>query len=79
MTRANRNKRDERGSYVEPSKVEAEDGQVFVDGPDGVAVVLTPEAALETGNRLIDQGLTANGQEVASGRAKSNKPTLPQR
>ena len=40
--------------YDDPSNVAAEQGEVSVDGPDGVAVSLTPEAAVETGGRLID-------------------------
>lgn len=35
--------------YNEPSSVVVEADQVFVDGPDGVAVALTPEATNETG------------------------------
>jgi len=35
---------------------------VIVDGPDGVAVSLTPEAAIETGERLQDSGVEAAGQ-----------------
>ena len=46
-----------------PSEVNAEDGQVIVDGPDGVAVTLTPDAAIETSHRLLDGGLTAEGQK----------------
>jgi hypothetical protein len=38
----------------EPSQVVAEDGQVIVDGPDGVAVTLTPDAAEETARRLLE-------------------------
>src|SRR5205085_1107354 len=38
--------------HDEPSKVDAEEGEVIVDGPDGVAVSLTPEAAIETSHRL---------------------------
>ncbi len=35
------------------SQVTAEEGEVHVDGPDGVAVSLTPDAAEETGRRLL--------------------------
>ena len=35
-------------SYSTPSEVHAEEGQVLVEGPDGVAVSLTPDAAGET-------------------------------
>jgi hypothetical protein len=38
--------------YDEPSEVIAEAGVVVVDGPDGVAVTLTPQSASETGKRL---------------------------
>lgn len=37
--------------YDEASHVSAEDGEVIVDGPDGVAVSLTPRAAAETSDR----------------------------
>ena len=50
--------------HDEASHVEAVEGDVVVDGPDGVAVSLTPEAAIETSERLLDQGLTAHGQRV---------------
>ena len=51
-------------AYDEPSQVEAEEGDVVVDGPDGVAVSLTPEAAIETSERLLYAGLKAQGQRV---------------
>ena len=35
------------------SDVAAEDGTVIVDGPDGVAVTLSPDAAEETARRLM--------------------------
>lgn len=38
---------------TKPGCVSMEHGQVMLDGPDGVAVAMTPEAALETGRRLI--------------------------
>jgi hypothetical protein len=59
--------------YDEPSKVDAQDGTVIVDGPDGVAVSLTADAALETGGRLIDAAALARGQELAWP-GKRNKP-----
>jgi hypothetical protein len=51
--------------YDEPSEVKAEDGVVAVDGPDGVAVHLTPGAALETSDRLLDGAAEAQGQLVS--------------
>jgi len=53
-----------------PSKVTAEEGEVHVDGPDGVAVALTPEAALETSERLLDGAATAQGQLVMKARER---------
>jgi hypothetical protein len=49
--------------YDRASEVSAEDGVVVVDGPDSVAVLLTPEAAEETSHRLLDGAITAKGQE----------------
>jgi hypothetical protein len=52
-------------TWNEPSKVSAEEGEVVVDGPDGVAVTFTPDAAIETSERLLEGGLAAQGQRVA--------------
>ncbi len=49
-------------TYDKPSEVASEDGRVLVDGPDGVDIALTPEAALETGGRHIDEAATAAGE-----------------
>ena len=48
--------------YHEPSLVTAEDGDVWVKGPDHVDVVLTPDAAEETSNRLLEGSMKARGQ-----------------
>lgn len=61
-------------TYEEASEVSAEDGDVFVDGPNGVAVTLSPEAAIETSDRLLNAGLMAQGQRVA----KRQRGTPPQ-
>ena len=52
-------------TYDKPSDVVAEEGRVLVDGPDHVDIALTPEAALETGGRLIDGAAEAAGQGLA--------------
>lgn len=39
--------------YDVPGDVTLESGEVLVDGPDGVALSLTPRAAREMGLRLI--------------------------
>ncbi|MCW3798194.1 hypothetical protein OMW55_10295 [Sphingomonas sp. BN140010] len=49
-------------TYSKPSDVVAEEGKVLVDGPDHVHFAFTPEAAAETGARLIDQAAIASGQ-----------------
>jgi hypothetical protein len=52
-------------TFSKPSEVIAEKGRVLVDGPDDVNVALTPQAALETGERLIDEAAKAAGQARA--------------
>ncbi|MFS0770753.1 hypothetical protein [Sphingomonas sp. 1P08PE] len=39
-----------------------EDGFVLLDGPDGVALSMTPDAAEETGRRLIEAAAEARRQ-----------------
>jgi len=50
--------------YADPSAVDAKDGVVEVDGPDSVDVTMTPEAAEETADRLLEQSITARGQRI---------------
>jgi hypothetical protein len=47
-----------------PGTATAESGQVTLDGPDGVAVAMTPAAARETGRRLIAAADEAEGQSA---------------
>jgi hypothetical protein len=49
-------------TYDEPSDVDAEDGQVIVKGPDAVDVRMTPNAAEETSERLLEAAMKARGQ-----------------
>jgi hypothetical protein len=42
-----------KNTYSKPADVVAEDGRVLIDGPNGVDVALTPDAARITGERLI--------------------------
>ena len=49
-------------SHAQPSEVTAEQGEVLVEGPDGVAVSLTPDAADETARRMILAADTARRQ-----------------
>jgi len=49
--------------YSEPSDVEGYGGEVMVEGPDGVDVSFTPEAAIVTGTRLINEGVKVITEE----------------
>ncbi len=51
-------------TYDEASSVEAENGIVFMDGPDGVAVAMTPAAAADTSDRLLHAANAAEGQRL---------------
>jgi hypothetical protein len=48
--------------YDEATKVTAKDGEVILDGPDGVDVKVTPEAAEQTAINLEDAAVEARGQ-----------------
>lgn len=54
----------EREVYDRPSDVTPKEGDVHMVGPDGTDVALTPEAALETSQRLLDGGMAAAGQRL---------------
>ncbi len=53
---------DALNAHGEPSDVVAEQGDVIVEGPDGVAVTLTPDAAEETGRRMMKAAAEAREQ-----------------
>jgi len=48
--------------YDEASAVDADDGAVRQKGPDAVNVRMTPEAAEETSERLLEGAMKARGQ-----------------
>lgn len=52
--------------HDQPSEANAEDGAVIVDGPGGVAVAMTPDAAEKTGERLKGSASEARGQREPS-------------
>ena len=49
--------------YDTPSEVSARDGVVTVEGPDHVDIRLTPDAAVETSDRLLHGAMKARGQQ----------------
>ena len=52
-----------KGVLSEGGQATAEKGQVLLDGPDGVAITLTPQAAEDTGNALLRAAAEARSQE----------------
>jgi len=50
-----------KAAYTEPGRAVAIDGEVVLDGPDGVGVAMTPAAARETARRLIKAADEAQG------------------
>jgi hypothetical protein len=56
--------------YDEPGKVTVQGGEVRLEGPDGVDVSLTPYAAIETSDRLLEAGMTAQGRRIMAERQK---------
>ena len=61
--------------HDEASTVTAEKGQVLVDGPDGIAVSLTPDAAAETSDRLLHAAAEAQGQILTEALAERERAT----
>lgn len=53
--------------YDEPTSVTAENGEVILDGPDSVSVRVTPEAAEQTADNLIEGAVKARGQRRIAG------------
>ena len=49
--------------YDTPSDISARDGVVTVEGPDHVDIRITPDAAVETSDRLLEGAMKARGQQ----------------
>jgi hypothetical protein len=56
----------ENGVYEKPGKAFADQGQVMLDGPDGIAVSMTPEAAEGTAHELLRAASDAKAQRALS-------------
>jgi hypothetical protein len=54
-----------RHAYDEPTKVAAVNGEVTLNGPDGIGLSMTPDAAEETGRRLTQAAGEARTQTPA--------------
>ena len=54
--------------FDRPGVATAEQGQVLLDGPDGVAIALTPDAAEATGRSLVSAASDARDQATAPAR-----------
>ena len=48
--------------YDQATEVTAKDGEVILEGPDAVDVKVTPQAAVETADSLIEGAAMAAGQ-----------------
>lgn len=55
-------------THGQPADISVEQGMVLIDGPRGLALTMTPDAAEETGRRLIQAAAAARasgaGQEL---------------
>ena len=60
--------------YDTPGEVKVEGGNIALEGPDGIGVLLTPEAALETSDRLLDGATEAHGKRVREAENEANHP-----
>lgn len=54
--------------HAKPSIVSAEEGEVHLDGPDGMATAMTPDAAEETARRLMQAASEARAQSAGASR-----------
>ena len=54
------------GAANTPADVAAEEGEVLVEGPGGVAYSFTPDAALETSDRLLHGRMQARGSFLSA-------------
>ena len=53
----------------EPGRATVEDGFVLLDGPDGVAVTMTPDSAAQTAESLRQAAMEARAAHVQSARS----------
>jgi hypothetical protein len=58
--------------YDEAGAVSVRDGVVALDGPDNVHIMLTPDAAEETSERLLTGAMKARGDRYFAERMPKN-------
>ena len=61
--------------YNDPGTVSADDGVVHLDGPDGIDVRLTIDAAEEISDRLLNGAMKARGQIFFANKKKRSLRT----
>jgi hypothetical protein len=59
--------------YDQPSEVSVDDDAVKIKGPDSVDVTLTPEAALETSDRLFGEAMKARGGRTSKAKEAASQ------
>jgi hypothetical protein len=59
--------------YDQSSYVESASNKVLLTGPDGIVVSMTPEAAFETGMKLIEGAAAAKGDGDMAADLKSRR------
>jgi hypothetical protein len=52
--------------HDEPSQISAEAGQVLIDGPGGIAITVTPDAATKMSDRLQRATIEAKLQRAST-------------
>ncbi len=63
----------------DPAIAVAEEGLVILDGPAGLAITMTAQAAAGTGRSLIDAAAQAEQQQRSGPDAADPKPGMPGR
>ncbi len=66
-----------REASTEPSDCFVEEGLIVQHGPDGLSATFTPEAALETSDRMLQAALLALGQEAIRKQKLEPRNDLP--
>jgi hypothetical protein len=63
--------------FTEPSECFVEEGLVVMDGPNGLSATFTPEAAVETSDRMLEAAMLALGREAIRKQKLEPRNNLP--